>query len=52
MRARDLMTAPVITVPHRLEIYGSDRHIAQLPALAVPGVVAADTAYAGEEQTR
>lgn len=30
----------------------SDRHVAQLLALAVPGVVAADTAYAGEEQTR
>ncbi|MDX3189735.1 CBS domain-containing protein [Streptomyces sp. MN03-5084-2B] len=31
---------------------GSDRHVAQLLALAVPGVVAAETAYAGEEQTR
>lgn len=30
----------------------SDRHVAQLLALAVPGVVAAETAYAGEEQTR
>ncbi|MGW3960604.1 CBS domain-containing protein [Amycolatopsis sp. NPDC005003] len=30
----------------------TDRHVAQLLALAVPGVVAADTAYAGEEQTR
>jgi len=30
----------------------SDRHVAQLLALAVPGVVAADTAYAGEEQNR
>ncbi len=31
---------------------GSDRHVARLLALAVPGVVAADTAYAGEEQNR
>ncbi|WP_086849660.1 CBS domain-containing protein [Amycolatopsis kentuckyensis] len=30
----------------------TDRHVAQLLALAVPGVVAAETAYAGEEQTR
>ncbi|RSD11647.1 CBS domain-containing protein [Amycolatopsis eburnea] len=30
----------------------SDRHVAQLLALAVPGVVAAETAYAGEERTR
>ncbi|WP_372661336.1 CBS domain-containing protein [Amycolatopsis kentuckyensis] len=30
----------------------SDRHVAQLLALAVPGVVAAETAYASEEQTR
>ncbi|MEU4518882.1 CBS domain-containing protein [Amycolatopsis sp. NPDC024027] len=30
----------------------SDRHVVQLLALAVPGVVAADTAYAGEEQNR
>jgi CBS domain-containing protein len=30
----------------------SDRHVAQLLALAVPGVITADTAYAGEEQTR
>jgi CBS domain-containing protein len=30
----------------------SDRHVAQLLALAVPGVISADTAYAGEEQTR
>jgi len=30
----------------------TDRHVARLLALAVPGVVAADTAYAGEEQTR
>lgn len=30
----------------------SDRHVARLLALAVPGVVAAETAYAGEEQTR
>jgi hypothetical protein len=30
----------------------TDRHVAQLLALAVPGVVAADTAYAGEEQHR
>ncbi|VVJ21713.1 CBS domain protein [Amycolatopsis camponoti] len=30
----------------------TDRHVAELLALAVPGVVAADTAYAGEEQTR
>jgi CBS domain-containing protein len=30
----------------------TDRHVAQLLALAVPGVVAADTAYAGEEQNR
>ncbi|WP_439381064.1 CBS domain-containing protein [Amycolatopsis lexingtonensis] len=30
----------------------SDRHVAQLLALAVPGVVAAETAYAGEEQNR
>ncbi|MGW5740482.1 CBS domain-containing protein [Amycolatopsis sp. NPDC003861] len=30
----------------------SDRHVAQLLALAVPGVVAAETAYAGEEQKR
>ncbi|MEV6874628.1 CBS domain-containing protein [Amycolatopsis sp. NPDC051128] len=30
----------------------TDWHVAQLLALAVPGVVAADTAYAGEEQTR
>ena len=30
----------------------SDRHVARLLALAVPGVVAADAAYAGEEQTR
>ncbi|MFG1643558.1 HPP family protein [Amycolatopsis sp. NPDC049252] len=30
----------------------SDRHVAQLLALAVPGVVSADTAYAGEEQSR
>jgi CBS domain-containing protein len=39
-------------VQHRLEIHGSDRHVAQRPAFAVPGVVAAGTAYAGEEQTR
>ncbi|VVJ21726.1 CBS domain protein [Amycolatopsis camponoti] len=30
----------------------TDRHVARLLALAVPGVVAADTAYAGEEQAR
>ncbi|MEU7788914.1 CBS domain-containing protein [Amycolatopsis sp. NPDC049159] len=30
----------------------SDRHVARLLALAVPGVVAADTAYAGEEQRK
>ena len=30
----------------------SDRHVAQLLALAVPGVIAAETAYAGEEQSR
>ncbi|WP_370961620.1 HPP family protein [Amycolatopsis sp. cg9] len=30
----------------------SDRHVARLLALAVPGVVAADTAYAGEEPAR
>ncbi|MFJ1768098.1 HPP family protein [Amycolatopsis sp. NPDC088138] len=30
----------------------SDRHVARLLALAVPGVVTADTAYAGEGQTR
>jgi CBS domain-containing protein len=30
----------------------SDRHVARLLALAVPGVVAAETAHAGEEQTR
>ncbi|MET8846810.1 CBS domain-containing protein [Amycolatopsis sp. NPDC004625] len=30
----------------------SDRHVAQLLALAVPGVIAAETAHAGEEQTR
>ncbi|WP_410674963.1 HPP family protein [Amycolatopsis sp. cmx-4-68] len=30
----------------------TDRHVARLLALAVPGVVAADTAYAGEEQHR
>lgn len=30
----------------------SDRHVARLLALAVPGVVAAETAYAGEEQAR
>jgi len=30
----------------------TDRHVAQLLALAVPGVVAAETAYAGEEQKR
>jgi CBS domain-containing protein len=30
----------------------TDRHVAQLLALAVPGVIAADTAYAGEEQNR
>jgi len=30
----------------------TDRHVAQLLALAVPGVVAAETAYAGEEQNR
>ncbi|EOD69604.1 HPP family protein [Amycolatopsis vancoresmycina] len=30
----------------------SDRHVAQVLALAVPGVVAAETAYAGEEQKR
>jgi CBS domain-containing protein len=30
----------------------TDRHVARLLALAVPGVVAADTAYAGEEQNR
>ncbi|MFF1607529.1 HPP family protein [Amycolatopsis sp. NPDC058278] len=104
MRARDLMTAPVITVhpwtsakeaaellsthgftalpavddderlvgivtrggsgrwkidvrdghAHILDQFDddSDRHVAQLQALAVPGVVAADTAYAGEEQNR
>ncbi|MEU4248087.1 CBS domain-containing protein [Amycolatopsis sp. NPDC026612] len=30
----------------------TDRHVAQLLALAVPGVIAAETAHAGEEQTR
>lgn len=30
----------------------TDRHVAQMLALAVPGVVAAETAYAGEEQIR
>jgi len=30
----------------------TDRHVARLLALAVPGVIAADTAYAGEEQNR
>ncbi|WP_410622874.1 HPP family protein [Amycolatopsis sp. cmx-8-4] len=30
----------------------SDRHVAQLLALAVPGVITADTAYAGQEQSR
>jgi CBS domain-containing protein len=30
----------------------TDRHVARLLALAVPGVIAADTAYAGEEQHR
>jgi len=30
----------------------TDRHVARLLALAVPGVVVADTVYAGEEQTR
>ncbi|MEV7098620.1 CBS domain-containing protein [Amycolatopsis sp. NPDC051045] len=30
----------------------TDRHVAQLLALAVPGVVAADTAYAGQERNR
>lgn len=30
----------------------SDRHVATLLALAVPGVVTADTAHAGEEQSR
>jgi len=29
-----------------------DRHVAELLALAVPGVVGADTAYAGEEEIR
>lgn len=72
MRARDLMTAPVITVQpwtsakeaaELLSTHGfsalpvvddddPDRHVAQLPAPAVPGVVTADTAYAGQEQTR
>lgn len=73
MRARDLMTAPVITVQpwtsakeaaELLSTHGfsalpvvddddPDRHVAQLPhASTVPGVVTADTAYAGQEQTR
>ena len=30
----------------------TDRHVTRLLALAVPGVVSADTAYADEEQTR
>jgi CBS-domain-containing membrane protein len=30
----------------------TDRHVAQLLALAVPGVIAADIAYAGEERVR
>lgn len=30
----------------------TDRHVAQMLALAVPGVVAAEIAYAGEEQMR
>ncbi|WIY00443.1 CBS domain-containing protein [Amycolatopsis mongoliensis] len=30
----------------------TDRHVAKLLALAVPGVVAAEAAYAGEEQNR
>ncbi|SEC62386.1 CBS domain-containing protein [Amycolatopsis tolypomycina] len=39
---------------HITDLYDddTDRHVARLLALAVPGVVAADTVYAGEEQQR
>lgn len=41
-------------VAHILDQYDddTDRHVATLLALAVPGVVGADTAYAGEEELR